>query len=82
MKGQTCWDRYEHLWEVLWIGYFRSNRDLVPILPVESKCMPWGGMEDVCRVVVGCTQPDGWKITSADPNAEWFLSRGGSLGSH
>ena len=35
----------------------------------------------VCRVVNGCTQPDGWKVTSADPNGEWFLSGGGSLGS-
>ena len=44
--------------------------------------MPWGGMEGVCRVVVGCAQPDRWKITSVDPNVEWFLSKGGSLGSH
>ena len=43
--------------------------------------MPQGGMEGVCRVVSGCTQPDGWKITSADPNGEQFLSGGGSLGS-
>ena len=63
-------------------GYYKSDRDLVPILPVESKCMPQGGMESVCRVVVGCPQPNGWKITSVDPNVEWFLSGGGSLGSH
>ena len=44
--------------------------------------MPWGGIEGVCRVVVGCAQPDGWKITCANPNAEEFLSGGGSLGSH
>ena len=54
----------------------------MPILPVESKCMPQGGMEGVCRVVIGCAQPDRWKITSANPNAEWFLSGGGSLGSN
>ena len=28
----------------------------------------WGGMEGVCTVVVGCTQPNGWKITSVGPN--------------
>ena len=69
-------------WEVLWIGYYRSNRDLVPILPVESECMTQGGMEQVCRVVIGCAQPDGWKITSANPNVERFCSRGGSIESH
>ena len=62
-------------------GYYRSNRDLVPILIVDSKCI-WGGMEGVCRVVIGCTQPDRCKITSVDPNVEWFLSGAGSLGSH
>ena len=51
----------------------------IPILPTESKCMPHGGMEGVCRVVIGCTQPDGWKITSANLNGEWFLSGGGSF---
>ena len=62
--------------------YYRSDRDLIPILPAESKCMPWDGIEGVCRVVVGCAQPNGWKITSVDLNVEWFLSGGGSLGSH
>ena len=76
MEGQTCWDRYEHSWEVLWIGYYRSSRDPVPILPVESECMPQGGMEGVCRVAIGCAQTDRWKITSANPNANWFLSGG------
>ena len=41
-----------------------------------------GGMEGECRVIIGLTQPDGWKITSTNPNAEWFLSGGGSLQSH
>ena len=83
MKGQNCWDRYDCSWKVLWIGYnYRSDRDLVPILLAESECMPQGGMEGVCRVVIGCTQPNRWKITSTDPNAEWFLSGGGFLGSH
>ena len=40
--------------------------------------MPQGGMEGVCRVVIGCAQPNGWKTTSIDPNVEWFLSGGGS----
>ena len=79
MEGQTCWDRYKWSWKVLCIGYYRSDRDLVPILPVESECMPQVGMEGMCRVVIGYAQPDGWKITSADPNAGWFLSRGGFL---
>ena len=51
-------------------GYYKSYRELVPILPAESKCMLPGGMEDVCRVVIGCAQPDGWNITSVDPNVE------------
>ena len=38
----------------------------------ERKCIPWGGMEGVCRVIVGCMQPDGWKITSVNPNGDWF----------
>ena len=63
-------------------GYYRSDRNLVPILPEESECMPQGGMEGCCKVVTDCAQPDRWKIASADPNAEWFLSGGGSLGSH
>ena len=33
--------------------------------------MPWDGMEGVCRVVVGCAQPERWKITSADQNGDW-----------
>ena len=44
--------------------------------------MPQGGMEGVCRVVIGCAQSDGWKITSANPDVEWILSGGDSLGSH
>ena len=48
MEGQNCWDRYDCLWKVLWIGLgYRSDRDLVPILPVESECMPWVGIECV-----------------------------------
>ena len=38
----------------------------------DSKYIPWGGMEDVCRVVVGYPQPDGWKTASTDPNGDQF----------
>ena len=34
-----------------------------------------GRMKSVCRVVVGCTESDGWKISSCEPNGckftEW-----------
>ena len=63
-------------------GYYMSDRDPVPILPVESNCMPQDGMKGVCRVVIGCVQPNRWKIISGDPKVEWFLSGGGLLGSH
>ena len=47
--------------------------------------MPQGGMEGECRAVIGCTQPDGWKITSANPKWgmvpewRWFLRQWGCL---
>ena len=63
-------------------GYYRSDRDPIPILSVEIKCMPQGAMKGVCRVVIGCAQPDGCKKISVDPNMEQFLSGGGSLWSH
>ena len=63
-------------------GIYRSDRDLVPVLPVESKAHPGMGWRMGVEVVIDCTQPDGWKITSVDPNVEQFLSRGGSEGSH
>ena len=34
------------------------------------------------ELIIGCAQPDGWKITSVEPNVEWFLSEGGSKGSY
>ena len=37
----------------------------------------WDG--GLCRVVIGCTQPDGWKITSANPNGDWFTEWRGFL---
>ena len=56
MAGQNCWDGCDCSWKVLYIGLnYRSDRDLVPILPVESECMPWGGMEGMSRVVICCT---------------------------
>ena len=64
------------------LAIYRSNRDLVPVPPVESKACPGMGWRMGIEVVVGCPQPDRWKITSAKPNVEWFLSGGGSEGSH
>ena len=61
---------------------YRSNRDLVTILPAESKICPGMGWRMCVELVVGCAQPDGWKITSVKPNVEWFLSGSGSKGSH
>ena len=34
------------------------------------------------EVGIYCAQPDGWKITSVDPNVKQFLSGGDSLGSY
>ena len=42
----------------------------------------WDGMEDGHRSGHWLCQPDGWKITSVDPNVKEFLSKGGSLGSY
>ena len=36
----------------------------------ESRCMPQGGTDVVCRVIIGCVQHNGQKITSANPNGE------------
>ena len=64
------------------LAIYRSDRDPVPFLLAESKACP--GMEwRMCvELIVGCAHPDGWKITSVEPNVEWFLSGGGSEGSH
>ena len=51
-------------------------------LPAESKaCLGMGWRMDV-EVVIDCAQPDGWKVTSVNPNVKQFLSEGGSLGSY
>ena len=34
------------------------------------------------ELIVGCAQPDGWKITSVESNVEQFLSGGGYEGGH
>ena len=63
-------------------GYYRCDRDPVPVFPAESSTCPGMGWRMCVVVVVGCAQCDGWKITSVDPNMEQFLSKGGSLGSY
>ena len=64
------------------LAIYRSDRDPVPILLAESKACPGMGWRMCVELVIGCAQPDGWKITSVEPNVECFLSRGGSKGSH
>ena len=63
------------------LAIHRSDRDPVPIL-AESKACPGMGWRMCVELVVGCAQPNGWKITSVEPNVEQFLSGGGSEGSH
>ena len=65
------------------LAIYRSDRDLVLVLPVECKACPGRGWRMCVEVIIiGCAQPDGWKITSVKPNVEWFLSGAGSKGSH
>ena len=64
------------------LAIYRSNRDPVPVLPVESKACTGMGLRMGIEVVIGCAQPDGWKITTVEPTVKQFLSRGGSKGSH
>ena len=47
-----------------------------------SEAYPGMGWRMCVELIVGCAQPYGWKITSVEPNVEWFLSGGGSKGSH
>ena len=63
-------------------GKYRSDRDLVPVLPAESKAGPAMGWRMGIEVVIDCAQPDRWKLTSVKPNVKQFLSRGSSEGSH
>ena len=64
------------------LAIYRSDRDPVPILLAESKAYPGMGWRMCVELVIGCAQPDGWKVTSVKPNVEQFLSGGGSEGSH
>ena len=59
-------------------GNYRSNRDPVPVIPFKSKVCPEVGWRMGIEVVIDCAQPDGWKITSVEPNLKQFLSGGGS----
>ena len=53
-----------------------------PSFLVASKAYLGMGWRMCVELIVGCAQPDGWKITSVEPNVEWFLSGGGSEGGH
>ena len=64
------------------LATYRGDRDPVPFLLVESKACPGMGWRMCIELVIGFAPPDGWKITSVKPNVEWFLSGGGSKGSH
>ena len=47
------------------VVFYRRYRDRnLSFLVRKSECIPWDGIEDVCRVVVGYMQPDGWKTAS------------------
>ena len=59
-------------------GNYRSDRDLVPVLPAESKACPGMGWRMGIEVVIDCAQPDGWKITSVEPKVKQILSGGDS----
>ena len=39
-------------------GIYRSDRNLVPLLPGESKACPGMGWEMGVEVVIDCAQPD------------------------
>ena len=55
------------------LAIYRSDRDPVPILIVDSKACPGMGWRMCVDLVIGCAQPDGWKVTSVEPNVEWFF---------
>ena len=54
------------------LAIYGSDRDLVLVLLAESKTCPGMGWRMCVELVIGCAQPDGWKITSVEPNVEWF----------
>ena len=47
------------------LAIYHSDRDLVTVLLVESKTCPGMGWRMCVGLVIGCAQPEGWKITSA-----------------
>ena len=63
MEGENCWDRYVCMRKVIleWFVAGEIDTRYLSFLAKESKCMPWSWMEGVCRVVIGCAQPNGWK---------------------
>ena len=64
-------------------GYFTGVIETwYPSFLVASKAYPRMGWRMCVELIVGCAQPDRWKITSVEPNVEWFLSGGGSEGGH
>ena len=77
---QTCWDGYLQLWEGLWLFTGVIETQYPSFLWRTKHAEGWDG--GCVELVIGCAQPDGWKITSVEPNVEWFLSGGGSKGSH
>ena len=55
------------------LAIYRSDTDPVAVLPVESKACPGMGWRMCVELVIGCSQPDGWKIASVETNVEQFL---------
>ena len=64
-------------------GYFTGVIETqYPSFLVVIKAYPEMGWRMCVELIIGCAQPDGWKITSVKPNVEQFLSGGGSEGGH
>ena len=72
MEGQNCWERYGCIWKVILEWFIAGDIETryLSFLVRESKCMPQGGTEGVGRIVIGCMQCNGWKITSSNPNGD------------
>ena len=69
MEGQNCWERYSCIWKVIleWFVAGEIETRYLSFLAKESKCMPQGGMEGVCRVVIVCVQPNGMENNQCQP---------------
>ena len=78
---QNYWDGYEWLLGELWLITGEIETWYPSFLVVRKAC-PGMGWRMCVELVIGCAQPDGWKITSVEPNVEQFLSGGGSKKSH